>query len=352
MFLLGVAGIPAHIEGVFITTPSGAFEVAEACSGVKFLVAMLAYGALVANLCFRSWTRRILFMIAAIVIPIIANGIRAWGTIYVASLTDAAYATGFDHIVYGWIFFAIVIALLMAAGWRFFDRAPGDPWFDVARLTAEPSAPEPRHRWIIGTGASLCVAAAAFVWAQLPAAASGATLPAAIEMPAPPGWTRIATQQGRPWQPHFAGADQLHAAHYRDAAGRTVDLYVVTFANQREGQELVGYGQGAVGPESPWAWTADADAPPHGKAERIASFGTIREVATFYRIGGILTGNPLEVKIETMKTRLLGRPQRAAAVIVSAESPGEGLSPRPAIDAFLAGMGPVDRLADRALGDR
>lgn len=79
--LTHLSGIPAVIEGVFIDTPAGLFEVAEACSGVKFLVAMVALGALVANLGFRSWKRRALFMTAAVVLPILANGVRAWGTI-------------------------------------------------------------------------------------------------------------------------------------------------------------------------------------------------------------------------------------------------------------------------------
>ncbi|HEX8534565.1 MAG TPA: exosortase A, partial [Allosphingosinicella sp.] len=126
MALLGLVGLPAHIEGVFITTPTGYFEVAEACSGVQFLIAMIAYGALVANVCFRSWSRRLLFMAAAILIPVLANGVRAWGTIYIAHLTSNDFAAGFDHVFYGWIFFALVIALLMAAGWPFFDRKPGD----------------------------------------------------------------------------------------------------------------------------------------------------------------------------------------------------------------------------------
>ena len=35
-------------------------------------------------------------------------------------------ATGFDHIVYGWVFFAIVIAILLGAAWRFVEREPED----------------------------------------------------------------------------------------------------------------------------------------------------------------------------------------------------------------------------------
>ena len=48
MALLGLAGVPAHIEGVFITIPNGWFEVAEACSGISFVSAMCALAALVA----------------------------------------------------------------------------------------------------------------------------------------------------------------------------------------------------------------------------------------------------------------------------------------------------------------
>ena len=54
--------------------------------------------------------------------------------------------------------------------------------------------------------------------------------------------------------------------------------------------------------------------------------------------------------LETMKTRLFGGPQRAVAVLVSAPAPARGVSARPAIDAFLAALGPVAPLADRAAG--
>ncbi|HEX8192471.1 MAG TPA: exosortase A [Allosphingosinicella sp.] len=345
MLLLGWAGIPAHIEGVFITTPTGYFEVAEACAGVKFLVAMIAIGALVANLCFRSWPRRIAFMTAAVVIPILANGVRAFGTIYIAESSGLEFAEGFDHIFYGWIFFALVIALVMGAGWRFFDRRVGEPWFDPAALQGKP-APTAEPRRI----AALLVALAALpvIWSAAVDAAGTEPPPAGIAFPEIPGWQRVAPVNGRPWQPHFAGADLLRMARYRDAQGREVDLAVAVFARQSEGRELVGFGQGAAAPGGAWAWAAPAPAPANGTAERIASHGTTREVVSFYRVGNSLTGSGMQVKLETMKTRLFGGPQRAVAVLVSAEAPGSGASARPAIDAFLAALGPVDALADRA----
>jgi exosortase A len=136
--LTQASGVPATIDGVFIDTPAGLFEVAEACSGVKFLVAMIALGTLVAHLCFASWKRRALFMAAAVIVPVLANGVRAWGTIYIAQSQGVEFAAGFDHIVYGWIFFALVMTAVLGASWRFFDRSPDDPLIDAAALEASP----------------------------------------------------------------------------------------------------------------------------------------------------------------------------------------------------------------------
>ncbi|HEY7811010.1 MAG TPA: exosortase A [Allosphingosinicella sp.] len=346
MALLGLSGVPAHIEGVFISTPTGYFEVAEACSGVKFLIAMIAYGALVANVCFRSWPRRIAFVAAAIVIPILANGVRAWGIIFIADRSGIEFAEGVDHVVYGWVFFAIVIALIMAAGWRFFDRKPTDAWFDPETLRRPGGSP---RRAIQIAAAAVAIAALPPLWTAAIASAGAQTPPPAFALPQVPGWTKTAAT-GRPWQPHFAGADLLRIERYRNAKGQEVDLAVAVFARQEEGRELVGFGQGAVAPDSAWAWTASAPAPANGKAERIASNGVEREVVSFYRVGSVLTGSPAAVKLETVKVRLLGGPQRAAAILVSAPAPAEGVSPRPAIDAFLSSLGDPAALADRASG--
>jgi EpsI family protein len=345
MALLALSGIPAHIEGIFITTPSGYFEVAEACSGVQFLIAMIAYGALVANVCFRSWPRRIAFIAAAIIIPILANGVRAWGTMYISEISGIEFAAGVDHVVYGWFFFALVIALLMAVGWRFFDRRAGDAWINPEKLQPVRRTSSPL---LLVAAAALAVAALPLAWSAA-IAASAEEAPAQLVLPTVDGWERM-PMTGRPWKPHYVGADLLRMGRYRNAQGQQVDLAIAIFARQAEGRELVGYGQGAVGPESDWAWTASALPPFGGRADRIASHGTVREVLTFYRVGSALTGSPMEVKLETMKARLTGGRQRAVAILVSAPEPADGVSVRPALDAFVRALGPIDRLADRAAG--
>lgn len=132
--LTHLSGVPATIDGYFIDTPAGRFVVAEECSGVKFLIAMIALSTLAAGTAFESWRRRALFVAGAALVSVLANGVRAWGTIYVAQHVGIERAGGFDHIVYGWVFFALVIAAVLAAGWRWFEREPGEAGWSAAEV--------------------------------------------------------------------------------------------------------------------------------------------------------------------------------------------------------------------------
>lgn len=346
MIFLGWAGVPAHIEGVFISIPTGAFEVAEACSGVKFLVAMIAYATLAANVCFRSWPRRIAFMILALIVPILANGVRAYATIHISYLTgNNGFAESFDHIVFGWVFFAVVLLVVMAIGWRFFDRGIKDPW--LGDWTKSAPAPARPTRWPFAA-AALSMALLPVGWQSAMASRGRADVSHRVALPNVANWTQVPRVQTFPWRPRFDGADQLVSGQYRDARGNRVDLSIAIYGWQAEGREIVGYAQGPFDPESHWSWANDTRAPDGGKAVRIFAPGVEREVASFYRINGMTTGSASRVKLETLKTRLLGWNQVAVAVLVSAENSGSRPS-RPAIDAFLRDLGPVSALADRTI---
>lgn len=136
--LTQMSGVPATVDGLFIDTPAGRFVVAEECSGVKFLIAMTALSVLIAYTAMTSWRRRIALVAGAALVSILANGVRAWGTIFVAQYVGIERAGGFDHIVYGWVFFAIVIAIVLAASWRFFEREPDQAGWTAADVAALP----------------------------------------------------------------------------------------------------------------------------------------------------------------------------------------------------------------------
>jgi len=120
--ILGWLGIAHSAEGVLITLPSGVYEVARACAGIKFLFTSLVTGALLANLAYQSIKGRIAIMVVAFILPVFANAVRVLGILLIAEATDASFAKGVDHLVYGWGFLSVVLLLLIAIAYRFSDR--------------------------------------------------------------------------------------------------------------------------------------------------------------------------------------------------------------------------------------
>jgi len=116
---LQISGIPYVMDQLFIEIPEGTFYIAEACAGLRFLIAAIAFGVLYACLIYRSPWRRAAFIVASCVIPIIANGFRALGIVVLGHVLGSAQAVAADHVIYGWVFFSTVILLLILAGLPF-----------------------------------------------------------------------------------------------------------------------------------------------------------------------------------------------------------------------------------------
>ena len=345
MALLHLSGIPAQMEGVFITTPAGFFEVAEACSGVNFLVAMLAYAVFAAHLCFRSWTRRIVFVALALATTILANALRAYGTIAAAEIWGIEAAGGIDHIFYGWIFFGVVIVIVMLTARRWFDRPANDVAVDVTGLGGPPRFTGPAKAVI---SAAVAIPLLFVGWGML-VGGRGAPLPDTMTVEAPSGWSE-ARAEGVAWAPRFDGTDQRLLHHFVDEKGRRVTVAIGGYERQAEGREVVAFGQGAVDPDSKWAWSASLPAVEGAKTERLLHPGPVlRDAATWYVVGGTVTGDPRRAKLAGLQARLLGGDPRALSLILSSEEQQGG---RNAIEDFVSASGGVKAMADRALKTR
>lgn len=345
MMLLHFSGLPAEMEGVFITTRAGFFEVAEACSGVNFLIAMLAYSVFAAHLCFRSWTRRIVFVAAALATTILANALRAYGTMVAAEIWGIERAGGIDHVFYGWIFFGLVILVVMLVARRWFDRPANDVAIDVTGLDGPP-------RFVAAAKAVLPAAMAVpllfFGWAILIGGRS-APLPTTMAVAAPSGWV-VAPPKDTAWLPRFDGADQRLIRDFADDKGQRVTVAIGGYVRQAEGREVVGFGQGAVDPDSKWAWSASLSAIEGAKTERLLHPGPVlRDAATWYVVDGAVTGAPRAAKLAGLKARLFGGDPRALSLIVSSEERQGGAN---AITDFVSASGGAQAMADRALKTR
>lgn len=121
VYLLHLASVPVFRQGLYLSTPVGMFEVAEACSGLRFLIASLAISTLFAYLNYRHLAKQISFMVFMTILSVIANGIRAFMLVYIGEKSNMQLGFGADHYLYGWIFFGLVLFAGFWLGSRFAD---------------------------------------------------------------------------------------------------------------------------------------------------------------------------------------------------------------------------------------
>lgn len=345
--LLALAGTSADLQGVVIETQAGVFRVAEACSGVGFLLAMSAFALLVGLLCFRTPMRRVIFFGLAVGAALVANVLRAFLIMEAANRFGISHPFVSDHLIYGWLLFALVLVLLFGAASRWFERDAGDPDIDPSRLQGIASRRAP-GRYLAGIIVALALPR---LWLGVTAPEQAAASLPPVE-PVVAGWSRTPVAAVPAWQPRFAGATWIGQWRYAHPDGYAVDLAVAIFDRQVEGQEIVGYGQGAVGieGESGWVGAGAAPRPQNGRGEWLRSpTGRTRYAATFYLIDGRVTGSQAVAKLASIAARLVpGGDAGAVAVIVSADADTPDQAALSA-SRFLKAAGSAQEIADRSL---
>ncbi len=139
--MLQLTGIPVYRDGLYFSIPSGNWSVVEACSGVRYLIASIALGCLYAYLNYSSYKKRFIFILVSALLPIVANGLRAYIIVMLGHWSGMTLAVGVDHLIYGWLFFGLVIFMLFSIGakWRDID-APAQTAVDHFRIASRPSS--------------------------------------------------------------------------------------------------------------------------------------------------------------------------------------------------------------------
>lgn len=129
--MLRFTGIPVYREGFQFTLISGQWSVVEGCSGLRYLIASITLGVIYAYITYTELYKRIIFTFFSILTPVIANGLRAYMIVMIGHLSDMKLATGVDHLIYGAVFFGIVIFILFYIGsfWR--DPVPANNYITV-----------------------------------------------------------------------------------------------------------------------------------------------------------------------------------------------------------------------------
>jgi exosortase len=107
-------GIPVYREGHMLYFTQTQLEVAEACSGIRSISALLMLSVIFMHQCENSRARKAIIILSSIVIAFIANILRVSGTGILAHFFGARVARGFLHEFSGMTVFAIGLLLLFA----------------------------------------------------------------------------------------------------------------------------------------------------------------------------------------------------------------------------------------------
>ena len=340
VWAIGSLGIPVYREGLYFSLPTGNWSVVEACSGIRYLIASVVLGSLFAYLTFTSVWKRVVFMLFAIVIPIIANGLRAVMIVLLGHFSDMTVATGVDHLVYGWLFFGVVMFLLFVVGhWM----QSGDAFPQPA--TAEQMAVQMRVKQSVSQSINasanivprfarhgLLLLAMAFGWTAYAAAVNQTSTENKIEtsqklpMLALPGWQPSNLEVG--WEPRYRGFDYQLTQAYEDNSKQKVLLNLLIYKHQAQGKELIS-SRNVLVPSQHEIWRVQqinrrsvtvANTPIDLQQARLSSMGQELQVWRWNRIGDANTQNKVKGKLLELQQKLSLKGATSAAVIIAVDA--------------------------------
>jgi exosortase A len=319
---LRVSGIPVFREGNFFAIPSGNWSIVEGCSGLRYLIASITVGVLYAYLNYQRLWKRSLFVVLSVVVPIIANGFRAYMIVMIAHLSDMKLALGIDHLIYGWLFFGLVMLLLFWLGsfWR-------DPASDIAGSSVA-ARPRAVRVSVAGMAASaVAVVAIASAWplyaAYLDRASGAGDAPVLATPAATSGWSVEATPL-TDWRPRYGGAAASVFQIYRKG-DRAVALYLGYYRHQRQGAELL-TSQNIMVEQKHAVWSNVGESgrqedlgkgPEEIRQTQLRSVGQRLLIWDWFHISGRDLSNPYVGTLLLARNRLLGRGDDAAAIILA-----------------------------------
>jgi len=318
--LLRAGGIPVYQENRFFQLPTGSWSVVAACSGVRYIIASFTLGLIYAYITYRSPWRRLAFVAASLVVPVVANVLRAWGIVLIGHYSGMKYATGVDHLIYGWVFFGVVMMLLFWIGGFWQEQSPGAKAESSAPARMPGAAAPSSSPRAAAATAALALVGAIFAPALGTIAANTPSLVsiAPLAPPAAAGWMPEEIPDGQ-WIPGERGADRVVSAAYGRTDG-TVVLFVRQFLDQTQGEELVAHGNPWSSPKKVWRVTGRNRAPGYPAEEAILSQSGSGErllAWSWYWIDGQATANDFVAKLLEARQQLRFLPRSGARVYIT-----------------------------------
>ena len=351
---LRASGIPVYREGLQFVIPSGHWSVVEACSGIRYLMASVMVGSLFAYLNFQSWQRRSVFVMFSIAVPILANWLRAYMIVMLGHLSGNTIATGVDHLVYGWVFFGIIITALFLVGARWAQPDPLDAMALAAPLSqgADRGVDRPQLALVL----VLLSCAALWPLALRQTATPSSSIPV-IQLPAQlsADWRPLDADLNA-WRPTFMAPAAELSRSYVGAQG-SVGAHIAYYRQQSDTSKLISSENVVVGSgDLNWRLlTSQAVQTDRAGAKLDWRASTLRQVQQqpgqpesslrvwqLYWVGDTLTASPARGKLMQAWAQIKQVPDDAAAIFLLTDQPGAAEDADKRLASFAAAnLGPI-----------
>lgn len=342
---LRLVGVPVFQEGNVLTLPTGTWSVVEACSGLRYFVASVTLGVLFAHLIYRSRWRQAVFVLASIIVPVVANEIRAFLIVMIGHLSNMRLATGIDHIIYGWLFFGLVMLILFKVGALFReDDRPAPPSPSAGAFQDLPARPPTRPApMALATILCLVLSVLPLLYAHhLDRLMDSDPGPLTLTAPTPSGSWQTAPPSSVAWAPHYEGSRAQLSQTYRNDTGE-VTLYLGYYRHQHPGNELITVSNALVlTVERTWSQTSVHDTVLHVNGTRLPLEEAVLSrdpthlmAWRWYWVAGRWINNAYLAKALEAMTRLLYGKDDSAVVVVWTPMSNSPEAARERLDTFV-----------------
>ena len=346
---LRLSGVPVYRDGLHLEIPSGHWSVVDSCSGIRYLFACVALSSLYGWSIYRSNVRRWLFLCVALAIAIVANWVRAYAIIMLAYLSDNELAAGADHLVYGAVFFVIIMAAVVALGAAWREKpphaSPGAADQDAARSSV--SLTDGRAALWRGVATWAVLLVWPIVW-MTSAVGSEQTPIVAPKIDARASWNALEAQPSS-WRPVLHNPAAVTSGSF-SKGGRAVGLHIALFGRSTADSKLTSAGNRLLqrdGLDPNWRLSRQGRANARwGSATLDVNMAVLvgsdaRLLAwQWYWVDGLVTGDPLHASLLQLRARLQGRPEVSAWITIYTGDSDDGTAAARALQDFVFDMSP------------
>lgn len=339
VWMIRLYGLSAYREGNVIDLGFTKLQVVDACSGLRYFIPLVVLALLLASYYRAPFWKRGLFVLSAVPVSILTNGLRIASVGILYRFFGPVVAEGFFHDFSGWVIFMFSLGVLLLE-LRLLKKCfpsrevsprgepePVDHAGAPPAAAARPALPAQLALPLLLIAFSLAVSAGVDFRQKVVPASSFGAFP--LELP---GWRGSRTAMEKVYLDTLK-LDDYSMVDYRDSAGKTVSFYVAYYGSQSKGVSI--HSPASCLPGSGWNFeeSGEVAVPLAAGAMRVnrayMEKGGVRELTYYWfpQRGRILT-NVWQLKLYTLwdavaRQRTDGAMVRVITPLYGSERPSE-----------------------------